>query len=91
MNKESINKDYCEIESFRDKFGEVFYDAVQEEDNTTYEMSKSILSVLCGSCENERDYEIANAMLIVICGYSYETLVSRIKERDENDFPWESC
>ena len=36
MNKERlINRAYVEIEHFRDKFGEIFYDAIQEDDNST--------------------------------------------------------
>ena len=91
MNKEILNKAYSEIENFRDKFGETFYDAVQEEDNTTYEMSKGIISVFSSQCNTKKEFEIANAMLIAICGYSFETLVEKINERDKNNYLWESC
>lgn len=79
-----------EITDFTDKFGEVFFDAIMEEDNSTYEMAKSIIAVL-DSCETERDIEMADRMLIACCGYSFETLVNRIKEQDSNGYQWESC
>lgn len=91
MDKETLNIAYAEIENFRDKFGETFYDAIQEDDNTTYEMAKGIISVFSSQCNTKKEYEIADAMLMAICGYSFETLVKRIKERDQNDFLWESC
>lgn len=81
MNKDDLNKAYMEIENFRDKLGEVFYDAVQEDDNSTYEMAKSIIAVF-DSCETERDFEIADKMLTAICGWCLQTLVDRIVSRD---------
>ena len=91
MNKETLNKAYAEIDNFRDKFGENFYDAIQEVDNSTYEMAKGIISVFSSQCSTKKDFEIADAMLMAICGYSFETLVERIKKLDEEGFQWESC
>lgn len=91
MNKETLNKAYAEIEHFRDKLGENFYDAIQEDDNSTYEMAKGIISVFSSMCNSEKEFDIANAMLIAICGYSFETLVERIKKLDAEGYVWESC
>lgn len=91
MNKEILNKAYAEIENFRDKLGENFYDAIQEDDNSTYEMAKGIISVFSGQCNTKNEFEIADAMLIAICGYSFETLVERIKKLDAEGYVWESC
>lgn len=90
MNKEVLNSAYAEIDNFRDKLGEVFFDAVMEEDNSTYEMSKSIIATF-SNCNSKKEFEAANSMLMAVCGYSFETLVQRIKERDRKGFCWESC
>lgn len=87
---ERLNNAYREIENFRDKLGETFYDAVQEDDNYTYEIAKSIIHVF-NMCKTERDVEIADKMLIAICGYSIDTLLSRIEEREAIDYDWISC
>ena len=89
MNKELYDKERKEIDDFRDKLGEVFYDSFNEEDNNTCEMGKGMLAVL-GECQTEREFEIADAMIIAVCGYGLETLISRIKERDNEDYVWES-
>ncbi|MBD5534552.1 MAG: hypothetical protein HDQ99_02610 [Lachnospiraceae bacterium] len=91
MNKEILNKAYAEINNFRDKLGENFYDAIQEDDNSTYEMAKGIISVFSSQCNTKKDFDIADAMLMAICGYSFETLVERIKELDEMGYQWENC
>lgn len=90
MNRETLNSAYAEIDNFRNKLGETFFDAVMEEDNFTYEMAKGIISTF-SSCNSKKEFEAANNMLIAICGYSFETLVERIKERDKQDYSWESC
>lgn len=90
INKETLNSAYTEISNFRDKLGETFFDAVMEEDNSSYEMAKSIISTF-DSCTTEKEFDVANQMLIAVCGYSFETLVERIKERDLQGFVWESC
>ena len=87
---ERLNEAYREIENFRRKLGETFYDAVQEDDNYTYEMAKGIINVFY-ICKTERDIEIADKMLVAICGYCLDTLIDRIEERDAIDYYWESC
>lgn len=91
MNKETLNSAYAEINNFRDKLGETFFNAVMEDDNTTYEMAKGIISVFSSQCNTKKEFEVANSMLIAVCGYSFETLVDKIKERDEQGYTWESC
>lgn len=91
MNKDILNKAYAEINNFQDKFGENLYDAIQEDDNSTYEMAREIISVFSSQCNTKRDFEVADAMLMAICGYSFKTLVERIKELDEEGYQWESC
>lgn len=90
VNKKILDNAYTEIDSFRDKLGETFFDAVMEEDNSTYEMSKSIISTF-DSCKDDMEFKVADNMLIAICGYSLETLINRIKERDKQKHKWESC
>ena len=89
MNRDSLDKAYVEIKNFRDKLGEIFYDAVQEEDNTTYEIAKGIISVF-SSCETQKDFDIADSMLTAVCGWNFESFVERIKERDNSGYCWKS-
>ena len=77
MNKEVLNAAYVEIPDFKNKLGENFFDAVMEEDNSSYEMAKGIVSVF-SNCTTKRDFEVADDMLMAICGYSFESLVERI-------------
>lgn len=79
-----------EIQNFADKLGETFFDAIMEDDNTSYEMAKGIINAF-NSCSDEKEFQAANNMLIGCCGYSIESLIDRIKERDSRNFPWESC
>ena len=88
MNRNDFNRAYSEIENFRDKLGETFYDAVQEMDNTTYEMAKGIIHVFNERCITAEDFALADAMLIAICGYSVKELIDRIKERNRNNYLW---
>ena len=90
MNKETLNAAYADISNFRDKLGETFFDAVMEDDNFTCEMARGIISTF-SNCNSKKEFEVANNMLVAICGYSFETLVERIKERDEQNYIWESC
>ena len=90
MNKQILNSAYVEIDNFKDKLGETFFDLFMEDDNFTYEMAKGIISVFT-NCNSKRDFEVANDMLAAVCGYTFESIVDEIKERDENNFKWESC
>ena len=90
MSKEEFNEAYIGIDNFRDKLGEMFLDFFNEEDNSTYEIAKSIIAVI-DTCETERDFEIADRMVTAICGYSLDSIIDNIKERDEDDYIWESC
>lgn len=88
MNKKILSDAYNEIDDLADKLGENFYDAIMEEDNSTYEMGKGILNAF-GLCETDRDFEIADAMLMGSCGYCFQTLIERIEELDEDeDHEW---
>jgi hypothetical protein len=78
MNRvDELNNAYKEIEDFRSKLGETVNETFMEEDNYTYEISKSIISVF-DKCETERDVEIADSMLIALCGYGIRTLIDKI-------------
>ncbi len=88
MNRNEFHTACKKIENLRDKLGETFYDAIQEDDNTTYEMAKGILRVFNEKCSTEKELMIADAMLIAVCGYSILELVDRINERDKDDYHW---
>lgn len=91
MNKETFKQAYDEIYNFREKLGEVVYDAINEEDNYPRDMAKYIIDTF-HSCQTEREFNIADEMLTAICGWNFETLVERIRQRDADpDFYWESC
>lgn len=89
VNKEVINKATAEIENFRDKLGEIVLDAIMEDDNSSLDMARGILRTFA-TCNTQREFEIANDMLTGICGYSFETLVERIRELDREHHCWES-
>lgn len=89
MYKDDLNAAYEEIENFRDKLGETFFDAFQE-DNTTYEMAKGIIRVFSETCSTEKEFDVADAMLTAVCGYTLSSLLEKIRERDKNDYPWVS-
>ena len=89
MDRETLNTAYAEIPDFKDKLGEAFFDAIMEEDNTSYEMAKGIINVF-SECNTQRDFELANHMLMAICGYSFESLTEKIKKLDADGYQWES-
>lgn len=88
--KELMDNSYMQIENFRDKLGEVFFDAIMEEDNSTYEMSKCIISVF-DKCKTPEELDIADSMMAAVCGYGIKSLIDKIKERDLEGFEWSSC
>lgn len=88
--KTEFNKACEDIEDFHDKLGEIFLDEFMGEDNTTHEIGKGIIYAF-SCCETEREFEIADKMLIGICGWSIKTLISKIEEKDAEDYIWESC
>ena len=90
MNRCKLNEAFEEIHNFKDKLGENFFDAIMEDDNSTYEMAHGIISAF-NNCETEREFEIANDMLTGCCGYGFEMLVDRIKEQDKENHQWMSC
>lgn len=67
-----------------DKLADVTVDAIYEDDNSGYEMAKGILNTFA-DCETEKEFKIANDMLISICGYSIETLLTKIKEKEQSE------
>lgn len=67
-----------------DKLADVTVDAIYEDDNNGYEMTKGILNTFA-DCETEKEFKIANDMLISICGYSIETLLSKMKEKEQSE------
>lgn len=90
MNQKSFQIAREKITNFTDKLGENFFDAIMEDDNSTYDMGRGIVSAF-SDCRTEREFEVANNMLMATCGYSFETLVERIEELDESGHLWESC
>ena len=89
MTKEILDSTY-EIDNFRDKLGEVFLDAFMEDDNSLYEISKSIIKAFEKHYESPEELGAANDMLIAICGYSFEELIKRVEKRDLEGYEWES-
>ena len=67
-----------------DELANVTVDTIFEDDNNGYEMAKGILNTF-SDCETEKEFQIANNMLISMCGYSIETLLSKIKEKEQTE------
>lgn len=87
MTKKGFFTKADEIQDFKDKLGEMVLDAVMEDDNSCYEMAKGIFGTF-ENCQTDREFEIAEQMLIAICGYSLESLVEKIQERDREGYVW---
>ena len=66
---------------FDEALGNAFYEAFMEDDNTFYEIGRSMIRVF-DMCETERDVEFADRMLIAVCGYGIKTLMNRIAGED---------
>ncbi len=83
--KETFDKMESEIDDFRDLLGEVVYDAFNEDDNSSYEIGRSLVRELRNASALQFDF--ADKMLIAITGYSLEShlerITDRIKEREE--------
>lgn len=77
-----------EINHFSEKLGEVVYDEVFD-GNPTTEIGKYVLLTF-KQCETERDFKIANNMLCAVCGWNLDSIIEKIKERDKEDYFWES-
>lgn len=80
-----INK----IDDFNDKIGEIVYDEINDAGNSTYEIGRS-LSYLIRSCETERELDLVDRAVVAICGWSIDTLIDMIEERDKENYVWES-
>lgn len=72
---------------FIPKLGEVLYDAIQEDDNYACDMAEGVMNVI-NMCSTSEEFSIADAMLIAVCGYSIETLVEEIKDRNKKHYHW---
>lgn len=70
-----------------EKLADVTVPAIYEDNDNNrygYEMAKGILNTFA-DCETEKEFKIANDMLISICGYSIETLLSKMKEKEQSE------
>lgn len=83
-----FNEAYEQIDDFADKLGEIIYDKMFDENPTT-EIGKYVFLTL-KECKTDRDFKIANDMLSAICGWNLDSLIEMIRERDEEDYAWES-
>lgn len=86
----NFKKESSSISQFTEKLGEVLIEAIEEDDNYSYEMAKGVHTVLI-NCKTEEEFSVANNMLIAICGYSIETLMERIHDYDKSGYIWETC
>lgn len=73
----------------QDKMGETVYDFIEEDDNFTYDIGKSVLNVIA-ECETQQDLDIADHMLAAICGYNLDSIMAKIEERDKSNYTWVS-
>lgn len=70
-----------------DKLADVTVPAIYEDNDNNrygYEIAEDILNTFA-DCETEKEFKIANDMLISICGYSIETLLTKIKEKEQSE------
>lgn len=77
------------IDNIRDKLGETIYDCIQEDGNFTTDIGKSVLNCIL-DCNSQNDLDRMDEMLTAISGYSLDSVLNRIAERDESGYIWES-
>ena len=83
------NAEFEQIEDFKDKLGETIFDFFNEESNVPIEIGIGVKNVLL-SCKSKAEFKIADDMLSAICGYGIESVLEKIKQRDKEDYTWES-
>lgn len=70
-----------------EKLADVTVPAIYEDNDNNrygYGIAEDILNTF-SDCETEKEFKIANDMLISICGYSIETLLTKIKEKEQSE------
>lgn len=78
------------IDDIRDKLGGTIYDCIEEDgSNFTCDMGRCILNTIL-NCDTQRELDIANNILMAISGYSLESILEKILERDKEGYIWES-
>lgn len=86
--KNIINEAYMQIDEFRQKLGEVVVEEFMKDDNSAYEIARSIIGAF-ESCKSDDECIAANRMLIAITGWGIDTLIEKIKEKDASGYKWE--
>lgn len=81
--KEMFDKMEGEIEDFRDRLGSVVLDAINEDDNSSWEIGRSLTRELRHA--SVLQYDMADKVLIAVTGYSIESLLNKVKEEREED------
>lgn len=81
--KETFDKMEGEIDDFRDRLGSVVLDAINEDDNSSWEIGRSLTREL--RCASVLQYDMADKVLIAVTGYSIESLLNKIKEEREEE------
>lgn len=90
MNKEEYLRIIEEIDNFDDKLGETVHDeALNDPMWNTSTFGYGIQRAL-SKCETKKEFELIDDILIAFCGWSFQTLVEMIRERDKDEYPWES-
>ena len=86
MNKETLFNASNNIDNFTDKLSEIIFEEINSDDTSMCDIGKHIMYVI-NECESEREFQIANGMLISICGWSFDSLIEKIQEYDE-EYEW---
>ena len=79
----------CDDVNLSNKLGEVLVDELMSDNTSSSYMGLSIMRALL-ACKTEQEFEIADRMLTAVCGWGIDTLMEKIKKRDENNYVWES-
>ena len=81
--KETFDRMEGEMDDFRDRLGSVILDAINEDDNSTWEIGRSLTREL--RYASVLQYDMADKVLIAVTGYSIESLLNKIKEEREEE------
>ena len=83
MTKEEFKKFVNEkMDDPRQSLGDVIYDAIEEDDNSSYTMGKYAVNEFLGF-KTKKEFEAGEKILIAITGYGLDTLVERVLEKEE--------
>lgn len=82
MSKEKFNMFLEKLDDECQSIGDAVYDAIEEEDNSSYEMGRGIVRAFRGF-ETQKEMDAAEAVLIAITGYGLDSIMDNAIELEK--------